>query len=458
MLMRNSPPLIRTQLHSAYVKLYLEMSDLMLFQGARPSIPLRSATDPVTRVQPSKIVKFPNLPKSAGFRPSQFMSNAPPEASKTSTDAEWSERETTSTVNPNKRRKLSPDDYNAKMKPMVPDVPEIFQPFPGIMLNHDQVAQIQAVLQGGEETSRNIAMMYEAEKASFKKTSESMVARANRRAHDASEHYRETVREHAEDLKHNNLLHAEVVTALKKELDGVKKQREIDWALLEDEKRLRQNEQAERTARDDRHAGEIELLNDKIRVLQSQITAATLAADSEKAVTDAKHATLDAHEKLAQANQQISIKDEQLKNQSELIDTRGRALVDKDQLLRAQEEQMILSNQQRIGIGKEVQKLQAKTARTDDHLAQVHAVHDKLMSSIKAFGELDLEDTGPKTLKKHVQAIIQATEDFGRSMDMAQESSEATSEFVVSLVQVWGNDVPKTNGTNGHSGGEQSKD
>ena len=404
-------------------------------------------------------MKFPNLPKSAGaagFRPSQFMPNAPPEASKTSTDAEWSERETT-TGNPNKRRKLSPDHYNAKLKTVTPDSPGIFQPFPGIMLNHDQVVQMQNILQCGEETSRNTAMMYEAEKASLKRMSDAMVARANQRAHDANEHFRDNLREHAEDMKHKDMKHAEVVTSLKKELERTKKLRENENSLLENEKRLRQNEQAELNAKEDRYAGEVELLKDEIKALKHHITAITATVDSQKEVTDAKHATESAHEKLEQASHQLTIKDDQLKQQSEHIEMQGRALVDKDQRLWKQEQQLIQSDQQWGGIGKGVQMLKEKAAMAKDSLASVNTVREKLTNSIRTFAELDLEDTGTKTIKKHVQVIKQANEDFGRSLDTAQESSQAASEFVVSFVQSWGNDILATNGTNGHSEVEQGK-
>ena len=405
-------------------------------------------------------MKFPNLPKStgtAGFRQAPFLPNAPLEPSRASTDAEWSERETTITMNPNKRRKTSPDYYNAKLKAMAPDSPNIFQSFPGFMLNHDQVVQLQGILQCGEEISRSTSMAYEAEKASLKRMYDAMVERANQRAHVANENFRENLREHAEDMKHKDIQHAEVVAALKKELERVKKLRETEAVLLKNEKRLRQNEQAELKAKANMHASEIELLNNEVQALNNRISTVTATTDSQSEVADTKHAIESAEEKLAQASQQLSIKDDQLKQQSERLQILERSLADKEGLLWKQEQQLVLSNQQRGGIGQEMSALREKTTAAKDSLAYVNSVRDRLTSSIRTFADLDLDDTGTKTIKKHVQAIKEAKENFDQSLDHAQESTLAVSEFVVSFVRAWGNNVPTTNGTNGHSELEQSK-
>ena len=347
-------------------------------------------TDPISRLRPTKIVKFPNLPRSTSLRPPAILVPLDAaEGSKASTDAELSERDSGSALNPHKRRKVSPDYVNGKTEMMTPDSPGPFLKLPGVMLDDDKVAQIQEILRQGQDKSRSTSQRYEAEKAAQRRTFEAAIMRANRRAHDAQEGLRQANFQNAENLKFKDAQLNETVRALKQDVE---------------------NEQRQRKSNDDAHANQVTTLQNELQALRLR----------ESTTGDA--------------------------------DELRRSLAEMEGRISQQEEQLKLYDQLRNGIGRELQLIQEKNNVAREDLEAVKASHEKLTGLIGTL-DTDLDDVSLKTIKKYVQGIREENRDLIDRRERAQQSGEqawiGVSDFAARYLRR--EDVAPANGvtTNG---------
>ena len=196
-------------------------------KGPRPPGLIRSATDPISRLNASKGTRFPNLPRSAGLQRQAYNALSKPlvDGSKNSTDAEWSERESAA-LPPPKRRKVSPDQSNGgRVETPVPESPGQFFQLQGMMLDDNDVTQISEILSRGVDRTKSIAEVYELEKSRSRKAFEAGVQRANRRAHEAEERHRQALHDHGDDIKFRESQWKETYEILRRDLEKERRQR-----------------------------------------------------------------------------------------------------------------------------------------------------------------------------------------------------------------------------------------
>ncbi|KAL9118860.1 MAG: hypothetical protein Q9187_004589 [Circinaria calcarea] len=361
-----------------------------IINGDRPSVPIRSVTDPISRLRPTKIVKFPNLPRSTSLRPPAIIVPLDAvEGSKASTDAELSERDSGSALNPHKRRKVSPDHVNGKTEMMTPDSPGPFLKLPGVMLDDDKIAQIQEILQQGQDKARYTSQRYEAEKAAQRRTFEAAISRANRRAHDAQEGLRQANFQNADNVKFKEAQFNEILRALKQDIE---------------------NEQRQRKNNDDAYANQVTMLQNELQALKLRESTTGAADELRKS----------------------------------LVEMEGRNL--------QQAEQLKHYDQLRNGIGRELQLIQEKNNVAREDLEAVKASHEKLTGLIGTL-DTDLDDVSLKTIKKYVQGIREENRDLIDRRERARQSGEqaciGVSEFAARYLHR--DDVAPANGvsTNG---------
>ena len=320
-----------------------------------------------------------------------------PEGSKTSTDAELSERDSGAAVNPHKRRKVSPDYVNRKTELMTPDSPGLFFKLPGVMLDDERVAQIQDIIRQGQEKARNTSQRYEAEKAAQRRTFEAAVSRANRRVHDAQEGLRHANFQHADTLKFKEAQFNETLRALKQDIE---------------------KEQRQRKNNDDAYGNQVKMLQNELQALKVHESTTDVAQELRKS----------------------------------LIEMEGRLL--------QQEEQLKLYDQLRNGIGKDIQLIREKNnvARVD--LEEVKASHEMLTGLIGTL-DTDLDDVSLKTIKKYVQGIREENQGLIERRKKAEQSGEQAYIGVSDLANRYLHEdaVATTNGitTNGDHGAELGK-
>ena len=320
-----------------------------------------------------------------------------PEGSKTSTDAELSERDSASAINPFKRRKISPDYVNGKTEVMTPDSPGLFFKLPVVMLDDESVAQIQDIIRQGQDKARNTSQRYEAEKAAQRRTFEAAVSRANRRAHDAQEGLRHANFQHADTVKFKEAQFTENLRALKQDIEGEQRQRKIN---------------------DDAYASQVRMLQDELQALKVQGSATDVAAELRKSV----------------------------------VELEGRLL--------QQEEQLKLYDQFRNGICEEIQSIQQRSNVAREDLEAVKASHEMLTGLIGTL-DTDLDDVSLKTIKKYVQGIREENQGLVEKRKKAEQSGEracvGVSDFADRYLHK--DTVATTNGTstNGNHGAELGK-
>lgn len=321
-----------------------------------------------------------------------------PEGSKTSTDAELSERDSGSALNPYKRRKISPDYINGKTEMITPDSPGLFFKLPGVMLDDERVAQIQDIIRQGQDKARNTSQRYEAEKAAQRRTFEAAVSRANRRAHDAQEGLRHANFQHADTLKFKEAQFNEILRALKQDIES---------------------EQRQRRNNDDAYASQVRMLQNELQVLRVQERTTDVAEELRKS----------------------------------LVEMEGR--------LSQQAEQLKLYNQLRNGIGKEIQLVREKNNVAREDLEAVKASHEMLTSLIGTL-DTDLDDVSLKTIKKYVQGIREENQGLIGRRKKAEHSGEQACVGVSDLADRYlhENAAATTNGTttNGDHRAELGKD
>ena len=246
-------------------------------QTLRPPLPVRSATDPVSRAPKSKIVTFPNKPNSARLQPPyHFPHPTVPDAPKTSTDNENGQLDPDTLTYPHKRRKYSPDvaENAATSIPISSDIP---LSLPDIMF--DEVDFLE-ILERGRRNAYVATSNYAAEKLSEKRMFDTSISKANRRAHDAQEKLQNAYHESAEAAKAGALLHANEIQSLKQ---GFEKELNLrDELYTTDIDKLQktiERQQVERERSDQDYRQEIAGLLEELRAVKENTKLADSTQD-----------------------------------------------------------------------------------------------------------------------------------------------------------------------------------
>ena len=282
-----------------------EPDEANTLQTLRPPLPVRSATDPISRAPKSKIVTFPNKPNSARVQPpDHFPHPTVPDTPKTSTDNENSQWDPDKSTYPHKRRKYSPDSAGnaATSIPRSSSTPLIL---PDIMFDEIDFLEI---LERGRRKARVAASDYAAEKLSEKRMFDISISKANRRAHDAQEKLQNAYHESAEAAKAGVLLHTNEIQSLKQSFEKELKSRDELYATDIDKlQKTIERQQSERERSEQVYQQEIAGLKRDLLAVKEN----TSLADSTQDVREQYQRVLaELEERASAAKEELRLRDE----------------------------------------------------------------------------------------------------------------------------------------------------
>lgn len=248
------------------------------FQGFRPPLPTRSATDPVAQAPKSKIITFPHHARSAGLlNPAIATQHDAADSSKTSTDNEWSALNLSQPPYANKRQRVSPDVAGKPDTTPAPFIP-LYSSFPAIMLEE---AEIQELLERARNRSQNVSLFHDIENKSQREAFESGVSRSNRRINDIEERLRNLGYEHADDMKVKQQQHTEEILALRRGSEREQKSRSDSYKKKTDAlKRIIESLRQEREDKERSFAQEIESMRNELQKALIPLTPTDNASDT----------------------------------------------------------------------------------------------------------------------------------------------------------------------------------